>query len=153
MSLTLTLTQQTTAVRLVDTAVAVPALSSHIRPALVLQEDATRRLMDVATEQSVRSGGVFHPTQLGIQVWSAPFDGPDATHGSSQHLGSLDWTFDTPVKHYATVYRAMVTQAGLDAGETTASILARVLALSGLHIASERVSMPIPPPRDPFRRR
>ncbi|MDX6286782.1 MAG: hypothetical protein QOG53_2267 [Frankiales bacterium] len=153
MSLTLQLAQQTSAVRLLDTAVAVPALSSHIRPALVLQEDATRQLMEAANRHGVRAGGVFLVTPLGVQVWDAPFDAADGSHGTSRHLGSLDWTFDTPVKHYATVYRAMVTQEGLDAGETTASILARVLALTGLQVASERVTMPIPPPRDPFRKR
>lgn len=153
MSLTLTLTQQTSAVRLLDTAVAVPALSSHIRPALVLQEDATRQLMEAANRQGVRTGGVYLVTPLGIQVWDAPFNGSDNSHGTARHLGSLDWTFDTPVKHYATVYRSMVTQEGLDAGETTASILARVLALGGLQVASERVAVPIPPPRDPFRKR
>jgi hypothetical protein len=152
-SLTLTLAQHTSAVRLLDTAVAVPALSSHIRPALVLKEDETRRLMEIANQQGVRAGGIFQATPLGVQVWSAPFDGPDGTHGSALHLGSVDWTFDTPVKHYATVYRAMITKDGLDAGESTASILARVFALGGLQVANERVSVAIPPPRDPFRRR
>jgi hypothetical protein len=152
-TLTLTLAQHTPAVRLLDTAVAVPALSSHIRPALVLQEDETRRMMDAANQQGVRAGGIFLATPLGIQVWSAPFDGAEGTHGNALHLGSVDWTFDTPVSHYATVYRAMVTKEGVDAGESTASILARAFALCGLHVASERVSVAIPPPRDPFRRR
>jgi hypothetical protein len=152
-SLTLTLAQQTTPVRLLDTAVSVPALSSHIRPALVLQENQTRRLLEAANNESVRSGGFYLASPLGIQVWSRPFDGNDGTHGSAVHLGSVDWSYDTPAKDYATAYRATVTQPGLDAGETTASILARVLALGDLAIAGERVSTPIPPPRDPFRRR
>jgi hypothetical protein len=153
MSLTLAQVERVTPVRLVDTAVAVPALSSQISPALVLNEDETRRLIEVANQYGVRAGGMFHATALGIQVWSGPFDGPDGTHGNAIHLGSVDWSYDVPVKHYATAYRAMVTQAGVDAGESCASIVARVLALGGMQLGTERISVAIPPPRDPFRRR
>ena len=142
----------TATVRLIDTAVAVPALLSHIRPALVLSEDDTRHLAQAADQQGVRAGGCFLAGPIGIQLWSGPFDGPDGTPGSSLHLGTVDWSYDTPVKHYATVYRSIVTSAGVSAGETTASVLARVLALCGISAAGERVTVPIPPPRDPFRR-
>jgi hypothetical protein len=140
-------------VRLIDTAVAVPALLSHIRPALVLSEDDTRQLMGAADQQGVRAGGCFLAGPLGIQLWSGPFDGPDVTPGSALHLGTVDWSYDTPVKHYATIYRSIVTAAGVNAGESTASVLARVLALCGISAGGDRVTMPIPPPRDPFRRR
>jgi hypothetical protein len=140
------------AVRLVDTAVAVPALLSQIRPALVLTEDETRALIAAADGEGVRVGGCFLAGQIGIQVWGGPFDGPNGTPGSAEHLGTLDWSLDTPVKHYATVYRSMVTAAGVAAGETTASILARVLALGGINGGAERVTLAVPPPRDPFRR-
>jgi hypothetical protein len=145
--------QPTASVRLIDTAVAVPALISHIRPALVLSEADTRRLVAAADAQGVRNGGLFLAGPLGIQLWSAPFDGPDGHPGAALHLGSVDWSYDTPVKHYATVYRSIVTTAGVTAGESTASVLARVLALCGLSAGGDRVTVPIPPPRDPFRRR
>jgi hypothetical protein len=142
-----------THVRLVDTAVAVPALISHIRPALVLSEDDTRGLLQAADVNGVRTSGCFFAGPLGIQLWSGPFDGPDGTPGSALHLGSIDWSYDTPVKHYATIYRSIVTADGVAAGETTASVLARVLALTGISAGGERVTAAIPPPRDPFRRR
>jgi hypothetical protein len=145
--------QPSAPVRLIDTAVAVPALISHIRPALVLPEADTRHLIEAADGQGVRAGGLFLAGPLGIQLWSAPFDGPDGTPGQSMHLGSVDWSYDTPVKHYATVYRSIVTSAGVSAGETTASVLARVLTLCGINAGGDRVTVPIPPPRDPFRRR
>ena len=145
--------QPTAHVRLIDTAVSVPALISHVRPALVLSEADTRHLIAAADGQGVRAGGLFLASPLGIQLWNAPFDGPDGTPGSAVHLGSVDWSYDTPVKHYATVYRSFVTTAGVNAGETTASVLARVLALGGLNAGGERVTVPIPPPRDPFRSR
>jgi len=45
-----------------------------------------------------------------------------------------------------------VTADGVAYGETTASILARVLALTGLSMDGTRLSLAAPPARDPFRR-
>ena len=46
----------------------------------------------------------------------------------------------------------MVTQAGVDSGATTLSILSDVLALGGLAADGNRITLPAPPARDPFRR-
>lgn len=142
----------TTGLRLKDGAVAVPALASHVRPSLVLAERESRELLAAAARQDVGLDGRFSAGPAGIQVWDGPFDGPNGTHGRAVHLGSVDWSYDTPAKHYVTIYRAMVTVAGVDAGETTLSILALVLALGGLPAEGSRVSLPTPPARDPFRR-
>ena len=133
-------------------AVAVPALSSHVRPALVLAERETRDLLEAATRADVAAGGRFSAGPAGIQVWSGPFDGPHGGPGSAVHLGSVDWSYDTPVRHYATVYRAMVTASGVAAGETTTTVLRAVLDLAGIPLEGAHVTMPAPPPRDPFRR-
>lgn len=138
--------------RLKDGVVAVPALASHVRPALVLAERETRALLAAADANSVAAGGCFATGPAGIQLWTGPFDGPGGTRGSAVHLGSVDWSYDTPTKHYATIYRVMVTQAGVDAGETTLSVLATVLGLSGIPADGSRITMPAPPARDPFRR-
>jgi hypothetical protein len=132
--------------------VAVPALASHVRPALVLAERESRELLAMAATQDVGNGGCYAAGPAGIQVWDGPFNGPSGTHGEAKHLGSVDWSYDTPVKHYVTIYRAMVTQAGIDACETTLTILTRVLGLGGLPVDGARISMPQPPARDPFRR-
>jgi len=139
-------------VTLAANAVAKPALSSHVRPALVLAERETRELLDVGARCDVSRGGRFAAGPAGIQVWSGPFDGPNGSHGSAVHLGSIDWSYDTPVRHYATVYRAMVTAEGVAAGETTTTILKRVLDLAGIPMDGTSVTMPAPPARDPFRR-
>jgi hypothetical protein len=133
-------------------AVAVPALASHVRPALVLAERETRLLLEIAGHYDVSIGGRFAAGPAGIQVWSGPFDGPGGSHGSAVHLGSVDWSYDTPVRHYATIYRAMVTAAGVEAGETTTTVLAAVLELGGIGLDGSHITMPAPPPRDPFRR-
>jgi hypothetical protein len=132
--------------------VAVPALTSQVRPALVLPELQARALLDAAGREDVSRRGCFSAGPAGIQIWSGPFDGPDGGHGSAVLLGSVDWTYDTPAKHWALIYRAMVTQDGLEYGETTTSMLARVLALTGLGIEGDRVQLPRPPVRDPFKR-
>ena len=136
---------------LVPRAVVRPALSSHVRPALVLPERETRELLALAARHDVSRGGSYSAGPTGVQVWSRGFDGPNGTPGNAQHLGSVDWSYDTPVRHYVTIYRAMVTEDGVALGETTTSILAQVLGLSGVPLDGARVQMPIPPPRDPFR--
>ncbi len=138
--------------RLKDGAVAVPALASQVRPALVLAERETRELLAAAKGHDVGTGGQFSAGPAGIQLWSGPFDGPSGTKGTAVHLGSVDWSYDTPARHYATIYRVMVTHAGVDAGDTTLSILAQVLNLGGLAADGARISMPAPPAADPFRR-
>jgi hypothetical protein len=138
--------------RLKTEAVAVPALTSQVRPALVLPELQARALLDAAAREDVASGGTFCAGPAGVQVWSGPFNGPDGRKGTSIHLGSIDWTYDTPARHWALIYRAMVTQDGIEHGETTLSVLTRVLGLTGLSIEGDRVQLPTPPVRDPFRR-
>lgn len=151
-ALPLSAQQAIASIRLRPNAVATPALSSQVRPAMVLQERDARRLLESAERSDVSRGGHFAAGPAGIQVWTGPFDGPNGSHGTAQHLGSVDWSYDTPVRHYATIYRAMVTANGVAAGETTASILGRVLALADLALEGSRVQLPLPPARDPFRR-
>ena len=139
-------------VQLAPYAVARPALASHVRPALVLAERETRELLRAAQECDVSRGGPFAAGPAGVQVWSGPFNGPSGSHGDAVHLGSVDWSYDTPVRHYVTVYRAMVTESGVATGETTETVLAAVLALVGLDVDGARITMAVPPPRDPFSR-
>lgn len=134
-------------------AFAVPALSSQVRPAIVLPERETRALLQAAGRLGLSNGGCFSAGPAGIQLWSPGTPEDAGRRSEQQHLGSVDWSYDTPVRHYATVYRSMVTAAGVAAGETTASVLARVLALTGVPLDSARVDMPAPPRRDPFRSR
>ena len=142
----------TVQVKLKENAIAVPALASHLRPALVVAERETRELIAAANRNDVGIGGPYSAGPAGVQVWDGPFNGPSGTHGTAKHLGSVDWSYDTPAKHYVTIYRVMITQAGVEAGETTYTILTRVLGLAGLDADGSRMTMPAPPARDPFRR-
>lgn len=138
-------------VKLKPNAIARPALSSQVRPALVLAERQARTLLDAAEANDVARGGLFSTTPACIQVWDRPWPN-EREPGDAIHLGSVDWSYDTPVKHYVTIYRAMVTDAGHQHEETTLSILGKVLALTGIPLDGARLSMPAPPARDPFRR-
>lgn len=127
-----------------------PAVASQVRPALVLTEKQARVLLAAAERGDVSHGGSFSAGPAGVQVWSGPWNGPLGTHGSSQHLGSVDWCYDTPSRHYITIYRVLVTAQGAAAGQTTAGLLARVLSMAGLS-SDTRAQLAPPPPRDPFR--
>ena len=140
-----------TGLKLKAHAIAVPALSSHVRPALVLAERESRQLTDAAKAQDVSHGGRFLAGPACIQVWDRPWEA-DGDPGVSIHLGSVDWSYDTPVRHYVTIYRAMVTAAGVEAGESTHSVLQAVMSLTGIDVDGARITMPSPPARDPFRR-
>jgi hypothetical protein len=127
------------------------ALESQVRPALVLPEREGRALLAAAQREDVSAGGCFSAGPAGIQVWSGPWEGAGGSRGDSKHLGSVDWSYDTPVRHYITIYRVLVTAIGVEAGESTHSILERILGLAGLGTSGEVLSLPVPPPRDPFR--
>jgi hypothetical protein len=138
--------------RLVATAVAVPALASHLRPVLALTGQQTQDLATAAGAADVRRNGRFLLNPTGVQVWSGPYDGASGQPGSAVHLGSVDWRLDGGSHAGAAVHRCIVTAAGQKAGQTPAATLAAVLALIGLAVPPERLTPAVPPPRDPFRR-
>jgi hypothetical protein len=125
--------------------------ASQVRPALVLPERQARALLAAAERGDVARGGCYSAGPAGVQVWSCPWDGVLGTHGSSEHLGSVDWCYDTPNRHYITVYRVLVTRRGAAAGLSTSALLDRVLAMAGLEAGPEGELAPVPA-QDPFRR-
>jgi hypothetical protein len=121
------------------------------RPALGPPARVGRALLAAALGVDVSAGGCFSAGPAGIQVWSGPWEGAGGSRGDALHLGSVDWSYDTPVRHYITIYRVLVTAVGVEAGESTQSVLERVLGLAGLGAGGEVLSLPVPPPRDAFR--
>ncbi|TAL24616.1 MAG: hypothetical protein EPN99_02625 [Frankiales bacterium] len=137
--------------RLTRPSAASPSIATQVRPAIVLPDRGARALLAAAERQDVSRGGCFSAGPAGIQVWSGPWNGLLGRHGDAQHLGSVDWSYDTPTRHYITVYRVLVTTQGNEGGETPQSLLDRVLALAGVEAPRDALSLPVPPPRDPFR--
>jgi hypothetical protein len=139
-------------IEMMPDAVVVPALASHVRPGLVLAEFEVRAVLAGARRADVARGGCFAAGPAGVQVWSGPFDGPRGSRGGAQRLGCIDWAYNSPVAHYATIYRVIVTAEGVAAGETTAGLLGRVLALADVPVERVHLTIAAPPTRDPFRR-
>lgn len=127
------------------------AVASNIRPSIVLPDREARALLAAAERDDVSAGGTYSAGPAGVQVWSGPWDGLLGSKGSARHLGSVDWSYDTPSKHYITVYRVMVTTAGAQAGLSPTDLLARVLGLAGVTAPSDSLQLASPPARDPFR--
>jgi len=136
--------------RLTRASAPVP-VQSQVRPALVLPEREARDLLAAAARSDVARGGVFSAGPAGIQVWSAPWDGSGGQRGSALHLGSVDWSYDTPSRHYITIYRVLVTAAGAERGLNPTDVMAQVLELSGLYADRLALGQVLPSPRDPFR--
>ena len=128
-----------------------PSVATQVRPAIVLPDREARALLAAAGREDVSRGGSFSAGPAGIQVWSGPWNGLLGRHGDSQHLGSIDWSYDTPTRHYITIYRVLVTTAGNAAGVTPQALLDRVLALAGVEAPRDALALAVPPPRDPFR--
>ena len=130
------------------------AVAEQVRPTLVLREQQSRALLTAAAREDVGRGGCLSAGPAGVQVWSRPFDGRDGTPGRSELLGSVDWTYDTPIRHHVTVYRVVVTVAGSALGVTASELLRHVLRAGGIEDAvtgAAAAALPAPPPRDPFR--
>ena len=124
---------------------------SDRRPDIVLPVEKIRLVLSAAAQNDVSRGGAFSAGPAGVQVWSGPWDGELGGPGTSEHLGSVDWSYDTPTPQYCTIYRIMLTAAGTDTGLTTDSLLATVLAMAGLGVPEgSPATASIPLPRDPF---
>jgi hypothetical protein len=130
---------------------AAPPVASQVRPAIVLPDREARTLLVAAEGADVSRGGCFSAGPAGVQVWSGPWDGPIGSHGSAEHLGSVDWSYDTPSRHYITVYRVLVTSKGIATGLTPAQVLQQVLDLANVVAWPDALTMTAPPARDPFR--
>jgi hypothetical protein len=114
-------------------------------------EEEAGRLLKAAKAQDVTAGGVFSTGPAGVQIWSEPWNGEAGTSGSSVHLGSVDWTYNTPTQYYIAIYRCMVTQEGRNRGLEVEDVLKQVLDLVGLPIEGVGANLHDPPASDPFR--
>lgn len=104
-----------------------------IRPAAVLPERLARQLMGWLQEVDVTRGGCWAHDVGYIKRFSGPFDGLSGMRGTSVLWGSIHLTWD---RYEATIYRAVVTPEGAEAGLTVDRLCDEVLAPVGLTLAS-----------------
>ena len=97
-----------------------------------------------AKAEDVSLGGCYSPGPAGVQVWDGPWNGEGGRVGTAAHLGSVDWSWDSPAEGFVTIYRVLLTVNGSRAGLTTHSLLDLVLNLTGLRPL--KAVMPLPRP-------
>jgi len=124
-----------------------------IRPAAVLDERAAAGVLTELDRLDVSVGGVWSASSSLWQRYDQPWDGPGATRGSAQLVGSIAVMYDAPNRHQITLYKVTVTDAGRGAGWTVESVTDDALAAVGLSLATcPRAELSQPPVRDPFKR-
>src|SRR4051812_11219621 len=117
--------------------------------ALMITEHDARALLVAASRADVHGGGWFAATRASVSVWG---DSHEDCAGQPVLFGTVHWMYDTPRRHYATIYRIEVTRGGSAAGESPTTVLEKVLALTGVTAVSTAGSTLTLPP-DPFRGR
>lgn len=130
----------------------MPGVQAVIRPAAVLPERAAREILTALHGQDVSRGGIWNTTTTLWQRYDRPWDGPLGSKGASLLIGSIAVVYGTPTRGSITVYRASVTEDGIQAGWTTDSLCDEAFAYAGLNLANcPRAALQPPPQRDPFK--
>jgi len=125
-----------------------------IRPAAVLDERSTLRVMRELDRLHVAKGGLWNPTPSLWQRYDRPWDGVGGTRGNSSLIGSIAVMYDAPRRHQITIYKVTVTRVGREQGWTVDSICDDALTWVGLTLARcPRTELASPPISDPFKPR
>ena len=124
-----------------------------IRPAAVLDERAAAGVLTELDRLDVSVGGTWSASSSLWQRYDRPWDGPGATRGSAELVGSIAVMYDAPNRHQITIYKVTVTDQGRTQGWTVESICDDALSAVGLSLATcPRAELTQPPVRDPFKR-
>jgi hypothetical protein len=125
-----------------------------IRPAAVLDERSTLRVLRELERLHVAKGGLWNPTPSLWQRYDLAWDGVGGTRGRSSLIGSIAVMYDSPRRHQITIYKVTVTRVGREQGWTVDSICDDALTWVGLTLARcPRTELAAPPMSDPFKPR
>lgn len=123
-----------------------------IRPAAVLPEQAAARVLRELETLDVARGGVWSASSGLWQRYDRPWDGVGGTRGGAQLVGSIGAIYGTPSRYEITIFRAVVTEAGVAGGWTVERLCDDALQWAGLTLATcPRAALVAPPAPDPFR--
>jgi hypothetical protein len=127
--------------------------SRVIRPAALLDPDATRRVLKALADNDVAQGGVWNAT-IGLwQRYDRPWDGDGGTMGMSRLVGTIATVYGAPTKYEILIYRATVTAFGDSSGWTVEALCDDALRWAGLTLQDcPRAGVDGAPVPDPFRR-
>ena len=130
----------------------MPEQTTVIRPSALLRDQDAHRVLMALEERDVSRGGVWSASAGLWQRYDLPWDGEVGSKGTSQLLGTIGIVYGTPSKYDITIYRATVTEHGLDAGWTVDRLCDDALQYADLTLAScPRTSLAAVAP-DPFRK-
>lgn len=125
-----------------------------IRPAAVVPEAAASAIVRALESLDVSRGGVWNASPTVWQRYSGPWDGPVATRGSAELIGTIAVAYEMPVRHHITIYRVTVTDIGTQQGWTVEQLCDEALGYGGLTLEDcPRAELAAPPRPDPFKLR
>jgi hypothetical protein len=121
-----------------------------IRPAAVIPEDSTRRILMELALHDVRIGGQWWSEPATWQRYDKPWDGSEGGPGAAVLLGTIQIAYGVPTRYEITIFRATITRVGGEHGLTVNTLCDEALEFGGLTLATCPRADLKPPPQ-PFR--
>ncbi|MDQ1708825.1 MAG: hypothetical protein QOG49_210 [Frankiaceae bacterium] len=129
----------------------MPGTEQIIRPAAVLPEQAAATIVAALSANDVSRGGVWNASVSVWQLYDRPWAGVAGTRGDAQLVGTIAVVYDSPLRHQITIYKAAVTDFGVEIGWSVEGLCDAALQFAGLTLAScPRADLAAPPAADPF---
>jgi hypothetical protein len=126
--------------------------SRVIRPAALLDHDATRAVLKALSDNDVAQGGVWNATVGLWQRYDVPWDGAGGTSGSARLVGTIATIYGAPTKYEILIYRVTVTAYGAEHGWSVEGLCDDALRWAGLTLADcPRAGVETAPGSDPFK--
>ena len=130
----------------------MPEQITVIRPSALLRDQDAHRVLMALEQRDVSRGGVWSASAGLWQRYDHEWNGDNGAKGTSLLVGTIGVVYGTPSKYDITIYRATVTEHGLEAGWTVDRLCDDALQYADLTLAScPRTTLTQPGP-DPFRR-
>lgn len=126
--------------------------SEVIRPAAILDEEATRQVLASLALHDARMQGVWVAEPGTWRRYDQPWDGPENTPGTATLLGTIQVIYGSPTRHEITIYRATVTGPAAAAGWTVTTLCDDALQFAELSLETCPRANLAPPPK-PFKLR
>jgi hypothetical protein len=122
------------------------AITEVIRPSAILDEDQARVVRGALAERDARADGLWIATPSVWDRYDRKWSTPDAP-GAAKLMGSMHVIYDSPSRYRITIYRAVITIHGHDAGWDVRGLCDEALGFAGLSVDTcQRADLRPPPP-------
>ena len=130
----------------------MPEQITVIRPSALLKDKDAHRVLMALEERDVSRGGVWSASAGLWQRFDQAWEADNGGKGEAQLIGTIGIVYGTPSKYDITIYRATVTEFGLEAGWSVDKLCDDALQYADLTLEScPRTTLTQPAP-DPFRK-